>query len=69
MDDLVTVRDCLVRTVPDRDHRGMGQAPPWRHGSHYDHTAKGGRSTTGSQTASSRTLCPSCVHAPQERQQ
>ena len=69
MDELIMVRECLFRTVPDRDHRGTGQAPPWRHGSHYDHTTKGGRSTTGSQTTSSGTPHPSCIHAPQERQQ
>ena len=32
VDELVTVRECPVRTVSDRD-RGIGQAPPWRHGS------------------------------------
>ena len=69
MDELVAVRECLFRTVPDRDHRGMGQAPPWRHSSHYDHSTEGGRSTTGRQTASSGAACPSCVHTPQEQQQ
>ena len=32
MDELVTVRECLFRTVPDRDHRRMGKTSPWRHG-------------------------------------
>ena len=41
VDELVTVRECLFRTIPDRDHRGAGQAPPGRHGSHYDHSAEG----------------------------
>ena len=69
VDELVTVRECPFRTIPDRDHRGTGQAPPWRHSSHYDHSDEGGRSTTGKQTASSGTPCPSCIHAPQEQQQ
>ena len=48
VDELVTVRECPFRTIPDRDHSRTGQAPPWRHSSHYDHTAEGRRSTTGS---------------------
>ena len=56
--ELVMVRECLLRTIPDRDHRGMGQTPPWRHGPHYDHTAEGGRrSTMGLQTTSPGTPC------------
>ena len=65
MDELVTVRECPFRTIPDRDHRGMGQAPPWRHGPCYGHTAEGGRrSTEGLQTTSSGTPCPTCIYAP-----
>ena len=67
VDELVMVREreCLFRTIPDQDHRGMGQAPPWRHGPHYDHTAEGGRrSTEGLQTTSSGTPCSTCVYVP-----
>ena len=63
MDELV--RECLLRTVPDQDHRGMGQTPFWRHGPHYDHTTEGGRrSTAGFQTTSSRTPCSPHIHTP-----
>ena len=65
VDELVTVRGCLFRTIPDEDHRGTGQAPPWRHGPRYDHTTEGRRRpTTGSQTTSSWTPCPPHVHVP-----
>ena len=65
MDELVMVRECPSRTVPDQDHRGMGQAPPWRHGPHYGHTAEGGRrSTEGLQTTSFQTPCPTRVYTP-----
>ena len=71
MDELVTVREreCLFRTIPDRDYRGTGQAPPRRHISCDDHSAEGGRSTMGRQTTSSGVPCPSCIHVPQEQQQ
>ena len=62
VDEMVTVRECPFRTIPDRDHRGMGQVPPWGHGPCYGHTAEGGRrSTEGLQTTSSRTPM-SCTH-------
>ena len=65
VDELVTVREYPFRTLPDQDHRGMGQAPPWRHGWHYGHTAEGGRrSTEGLQTTSSGTPCPTCIYTP-----
>ena len=65
VDEPVTVRGCLFRTIPDEDHRGMGQAPPWRHGPRYDHPTEGRkRPTAGSQTTSSGTPCPPHVHAP-----
>ena len=53
VDELVMVRVCLFRTMPDRDYQGMGQTPPWRHSPHYGHAAEGGRrSTKGLQTTS-----------------
>ena len=65
VDELVMVRECLFRTVPNQDHRGMGQVPPWRHSPCYGHTAEGGRrSTEGLQTTSSRTPCPTHIYAP-----
>ena len=67
MDELVTMRECPFRTVPDQDHRGMCQAPPRRHISRDDHSTEGGRSTTGRQATSSEAPCPLCVHAPQEQ--
>ena len=65
VDELVMVKECPFRTIPDRDHRGKGQTPPWRHGPHYGHTAEGGRrSTEGLQTTSSGTPCPTHVYTP-----
>ena len=65
MDELVTVRECPFRTIPDQDHRGVGQASPSGHGPHYGHTAEGGRrSTEGLQTISPRTPCPTYVYDP-----
>ena len=63
------MRECPLRTIPDRDHRGMGQAPPRRHISHDDHPIEGGRPTTGRQTTPPWTPHPSCVYPHQERQQ
>ena len=57
VDELVTVRKSV--------HLGPFQTEIIDH----DHSAEGGRSTTKSQTASSRTPCPSSVHVPQEWQQ
>ena len=77
LDELVMVRES-VRSGPFQTKIIEGQVKPLlgRHGSHYDHTTKGGRSTMGScgacmgsQTASSGTPCPSCIYAPQEWQQ
>ena len=69
VDELVTVRECLLRTISDRNHKGMSQTPLWRYGPHDDHTAEGGRrSTAGSQASSSRTPCPPCIHMPQKQQ-
>ena len=70
MDELVTVRECLPRTISDQDHRGgMGQTPLWRYGPCDDHTAEGGRrSTMGSQAASSRTPHSPRIYTPQKWQ-
>ena len=47
VDELVTVRECLFRTIPNQDCRGMGQAPPRRHISRDDHPVEGRRTTMG----------------------
>ena len=70
MDELVTVRECLLRTVSDQDHRGMGQPPLWRYGPRNDHTTEDRRrSTMGGKTASSGTPCSPHIHMPQKWQQ
>ena len=63
--ELVTVRECPLRTISDRDHRGMSQTPLWRYGPHDDHTTKGRRrSTMASQDTSSGTPCSPRIHMP-----
>ena len=39
--------DTLYTLTKKLDHKGMSQAPPQRHSSHYDNTTEGRRSTTG----------------------
>ena len=62
------VGEHLPWAIPDRDHRGTGEAPPRIYLICDDHSVKSGRPTSGNQTTSPGTPCPSCPHPPQKRQ-
>ena len=68
INELVTVQECPPWAVPDRDHRGTGEAPPRIYLVCDDHSVESRRPTSGNQTASLGTPCPSCLHPPQKRQ-
>ena len=57
--------ECSPWAVPDRDHRGTGEAPPQIYLIHDSHSVESGRPTLGNQTASPGTPCPSCLYPPQ----
>ena len=60
--------ECLPWALLDRDHRGMGEAPPWIYLLCDDHSVEDGRPTSGNQTTSLGTPCSSCLHPPQKQQ-
>ena len=69
MDELVTVREHLSRTVSDRDHGGTGQTPLWRYSPHDVNTTEGWRRpAVGGQATSSGTPRSPHVRTPQEWQ-
>ena len=69
VDKLVMVQES-IHLGPFQTEIIEGQVkPPWRHISRDDHPIESGRPTTGKQTTSPWTPCPSCLYLPQERQQ
>ena len=46
----------------------MGEAPPWIYLLCDDHSIESGRPTSGDQSTSLGTPCPSCLHLPQKQQ-